>query len=196
MTAHVCGIDFGKTVFHLVGLSKEGHFVVKKRFSRQQLLTCTANMPVCLIGMEACSGAHFWPGSCCPKAYRQADSGRVCSPFREVEQERLCRCEAIAGAVQWPTMRFAPIKNEAQLDMRSAARFPSPRSPYNTLPISSNRAKPVSSLAVTSSKPPPGSCCSRAAPCCSTLARAIARSGARTRPAQSRDAESHSRPPA
>jgi transposase len=59
MTVHVCGIDIGKTVFHLVGLSKEGHIVVKKRFTRKQLITYTVNMPGCLIGMEACAGAHF-----------------------------------------------------------------------------------------------------------------------------------------
>ncbi len=39
MKVHVCGIDVGKTVFHLVGLSKEGHIVTKKRFSRKQLVT-------------------------------------------------------------------------------------------------------------------------------------------------------------
>lgn len=59
MTTHVCGIDIGKTVFHLIGLSKEGHIVVKKRLSRKQLITHSVNMPACLIGMEACSGAHF-----------------------------------------------------------------------------------------------------------------------------------------
>jgi len=59
MTAHVCGIDIGKTVFHLIGLSKEGHIVIKKRLTRKQLITHTVNMPACLIGMEACSGAHF-----------------------------------------------------------------------------------------------------------------------------------------
>ncbi len=59
MTAHVCGIDIGKTVFHLIGLSKEGHIVVKKRFSRKQLIRHTVNIPACLIGMEACPGSHF-----------------------------------------------------------------------------------------------------------------------------------------
>ncbi len=59
MTAHVCGIDLGKTVFHLVGMSEQGHIAVKKRLSRKQLITYTANMPTCLIGMEACAGAHF-----------------------------------------------------------------------------------------------------------------------------------------
>ena len=41
MKVHVCGIDIGKTVFHLVGLSKEGHILTKKRFSRKQLFTFT-----------------------------------------------------------------------------------------------------------------------------------------------------------
>ncbi len=59
MKVHVCGIDIGKTVFHLVGLSKEGHIVTKKRFSRKQLVTFTVNLPTCLIGIEACPGAHF-----------------------------------------------------------------------------------------------------------------------------------------
>ena len=59
MTTHVCGIYLGKTVFHLVGFSKEGHIILKKRCNRKQLPTYTANMPTCLIGMEACPGAHF-----------------------------------------------------------------------------------------------------------------------------------------
>jgi hypothetical protein len=41
MTAHVCGIDIGKTVFHLIGLSKEGQIVAEKRFTRKQLITHT-----------------------------------------------------------------------------------------------------------------------------------------------------------
>ncbi len=45
MKVYVCGIHIGKTVFHLVGLSKEGHIVTKRRFNRKQLLTHTVNMP-------------------------------------------------------------------------------------------------------------------------------------------------------
>jgi transposase len=59
MKVHVCGIDIGKTVFHLVVLSRAGHIVTKKRFSRKQLITFTVNMSSCLIGIEACPGAHF-----------------------------------------------------------------------------------------------------------------------------------------
>ena len=59
MELHTIGIDLGKTVFHLVGLNQRGGVVVRKKFSRKQLLQFTANLQVELIGMEACGGAHF-----------------------------------------------------------------------------------------------------------------------------------------
>ncbi|MGA3127638.1 MAG: hypothetical protein ABSD13_13060 [Candidatus Korobacteraceae bacterium] len=59
MRLHTIGIDLGKTVFHLVGLNLRGKVVVRKKFSRKQLLHYTANLHVELLGMEACGGAHF-----------------------------------------------------------------------------------------------------------------------------------------
>jgi transposase len=59
MEIHTVGIDIGKTVFNLVGLSAEGELVVLKKFSRNQLLHFTANLRAGLIGMEACGGSHF-----------------------------------------------------------------------------------------------------------------------------------------
>ena len=53
------GIDLGKNTFHLIGLSKEGAIVMQAKLSRSQLGRRLCNMPRCLIGMEACSGAHF-----------------------------------------------------------------------------------------------------------------------------------------
>jgi len=53
MNLHAIGIDLGKTVFHLVGLSQTGAVVVRKKFSRTQLLCFTSNVCVDLIGMEA-----------------------------------------------------------------------------------------------------------------------------------------------
>ena len=53
------GIDLGKTTFHLVALDERGQVVIRKKFSRPQLLAYTANLQSSLIGMEACSGAHF-----------------------------------------------------------------------------------------------------------------------------------------
>ena len=59
MELHTIGIDLGKTSFHLVALNERGEVVLRKQFSRAQLLRFTANRRVHLIGMEACGGAHF-----------------------------------------------------------------------------------------------------------------------------------------
>ena len=59
MELHKIDIDLGKTVFHQVGLNLRGEVVVRKKFSRKQLLHFTANLQVEAIGMEACGGAHF-----------------------------------------------------------------------------------------------------------------------------------------
>jgi transposase len=57
-TVAVLGIDIGKNVFHLIGLNKRGAIVLRQKLSRGQLEARLANMPPCLIGMEACVGAH------------------------------------------------------------------------------------------------------------------------------------------
>jgi hypothetical protein len=54
----VVGIDIGKNSFHVVGLNQHGAIVVRQRWSRGQVESRFANMPPCLIGMEACVGAH------------------------------------------------------------------------------------------------------------------------------------------
>ena len=57
-TVTTIGIDIGKNTFHLVGLDQRGAIVLQLKTSREQLARRLANLPRCLIGMEACSGAH------------------------------------------------------------------------------------------------------------------------------------------
>jgi transposase len=52
------GIDIGKNSFHVVGLDQRGAIVLRQKWSRGQVEARLANMPPCLIGMEACVGAH------------------------------------------------------------------------------------------------------------------------------------------
>jgi len=52
------GIDLGKTTFHLVALGEQNKVLLRKKFSRPQLLAYTATLPAAFIG-EACAGAHF-----------------------------------------------------------------------------------------------------------------------------------------
>jgi transposase len=123
MTAHVCGIDIGKTVFHLIGLSKEGQIVIKKRFTRKQLITHMANMPACSIGMEACPGAHFLARVLRAQGHEvKLMPAEYVRPFVKSNKNDYVDAEAIAEAVQRPTMRFVPIKSEAQLDLQALHR--------------------------------------------------------------------------
>ena len=54
----VIGIDIGKNSFHVVGQDTRGQIVLRQKWSRHQVEARFANMPPCLIGMEACVGAH------------------------------------------------------------------------------------------------------------------------------------------
>ena len=57
-TVAVLGIDIGKNTFHLIGLGKHDAIVLRLKLSRGQVEARLANLPPCLIGMEACVGAH------------------------------------------------------------------------------------------------------------------------------------------
>jgi transposase len=54
----VIGIDISKNSFHIVGRDQRGAIVLRRKWSRGQVETRLANLPPCLIGMEACVGAH------------------------------------------------------------------------------------------------------------------------------------------
>jgi transposase len=123
MEIHALGIDLGKTVFHVVGLDSSGQVVIRKRCSRKQLLAFTANLQVQVIGMEACSGAHFLG-----RALRQQGHevrlmpAQYVKPYVKTNKSDYLDAEAIAEAVQRPRMRFVPIKTEEQLDLQALHR--------------------------------------------------------------------------
>jgi len=54
----VIGIEIGKNSFHIVGQDRRGALVLRQKWSRGQVEARLANLPPCLIGMEACTGAH------------------------------------------------------------------------------------------------------------------------------------------
>ena len=60
MNVTTIGIDLAKTVFSIHGTNQHGKVVVRKRLNRPKLLAFFAQLPPSLIGMEACSGAHYW----------------------------------------------------------------------------------------------------------------------------------------
>src|SRR5579862_3202069 len=117
------GIDLGKTTFHLVALGASGKVLVKKKFTQKQLLAFTANMQTALIGLEACSGAHFLG-----RALRQQGHdvrlipAQFVKPFVKSNKNDFVDAEAIAEAVERKNMRFVPIKTDDQLDLQAIHR--------------------------------------------------------------------------
>src|ERR1700735_4923675 len=123
MDLHSIGIDLGKTVFHLVGLNPAGAVVVRKKFSRTQLLRFTVNVQVDLIGMEACAGSHYLGRALREQGHEvRLMPAQYVKPFVKTNKNDFIDAEAIAEAVSRPTMRFVPIKTDEQLDMQSLHR--------------------------------------------------------------------------
>jgi transposase len=123
MELHAIGIDLGKTVFHLVGVNLRGEVVVRKKFSRKQLLHFTANLQVELIGMEACGGAHFLGRALREQGHEvRLMPAQYVKPYVKTNKSDYIDAEAIAEAVGRPKMRFVPIKSDDQLDLQSLHR--------------------------------------------------------------------------
>ena len=123
MKIHTIGIDLGKTSFHLVGLNERGEVIVRKHFSRAQLLRFTANRKVHVIGMEACGGSHFLGRALQEQGHKvRLIPAQYVKPYVKTNKSDFIDAEAIAEAVGRPTMRFVPIKSDDQLDLQSLHR--------------------------------------------------------------------------
>lgn len=123
MKIHTIGVDLGKTKFHIVGLNERGEVVVRKQFSRAQLLRFTANRKVHLIGMEACGGSHFLGRALQQQGHEvRLIPAQYVKPYVKTNKSDYIDAEAIAEAVGRPTMRFVPIKSDDQLDLQSLHR--------------------------------------------------------------------------
>ena len=122
-TVATMGIDIGKNSFHVVGLDQRGAIVLRQKWSRGQIEARLAAMPPCLIGMEACVGAHHLSrklqsyghdARLMPAKYVRAYCKGQKNDFRDAE--------AIAEAVQRPTMKFVATKTADQLDLQALHR--------------------------------------------------------------------------
>ncbi len=117
------GIDLGKTTFHLVALSAAGKVLLRKKFTLKQLITFTANMQISLIGMEACSGAHFLGRALREQGHDvKLIPAQFVKPFVKSNKNDFLDAEAIAEAVDRQNMRFVPIKTDDQLDLQALHR--------------------------------------------------------------------------
>lgn len=109
------GIDLAKHVFQVHGVDSTGKALLKKQLRRDQLATFMVQFPACLVGMEACGGAHFWA-----RKFRQMGhqvrlmAPQFVKPYVKSNKNDRADAEAICEAVARPTMRFVAIKTPDQ----------------------------------------------------------------------------------
>lgn len=124
MNITTVGIDLAKNVFSVHGVDTHGKVMLKKTLTRSKLLECFANLPPCLIGMEACSGAHHWARALRAQGHdARIIAPRFVIPYRKSGKNDGNDAEAICEAVSRPAMRFVPIKSVEQQAVLSLHRI-------------------------------------------------------------------------
>src|SRR5262245_48847581 len=119
----VIGIDIGKNSFHIVGQDRRGALVLRQKWSRGQVEARLANLPPCLIGMEACTGAHHLSRKLQALGHNaRLMPAKYVRPYCKGDKNDYRDAEAIAEAVQRPTMRFVATKTADQLDLQALHR--------------------------------------------------------------------------
>ena len=119
----VVGIDIGKNSFRIVGHDERGAIVLRQKWSRGQVEARFANMPPCLIGMEACVGAHHLSRKLKALGHdARLMPAKYVRPYSKGQKNDFRDAEAIAEAVQRPTMKFVATKTADQLDLQALHR--------------------------------------------------------------------------
>ena len=123
MKIAVLGIDLGKNVCSVVGLDASGAVVLRRRVRRDTLIDLVAKLPVCIVGMEACCGAHHLARLFTALGHNvRLMSPEYVRPYVKAQKNDDRDAEGIAEAATRPTMRFVEMKTEAQLDMQTLHR--------------------------------------------------------------------------
>ena len=119
------GIDPGKNILHLVGLDARGEIVLREKVARAKIVSRLANMPPCLIGIEAGMGTHYVTRELLALGHDVRQVPPVyAKPFRQTHKNDFRDAHAIAEAVQRPTTRCVPPKTDEQLDLQALHRVP------------------------------------------------------------------------
>jgi transposase len=106
------GFDVAKTIFQIHGVDEQGRVAVRKQLKRTQVLTYFANLTPCLIGMEACGGAHYWARQLAGFGHTvKLIAPQFVKPYVKTNKNDAADAEAICEAVARPNMRFVPVKS-------------------------------------------------------------------------------------
>ena len=123
METTTVGIDLAKSVFVAHGVDQRGKVALRKSLKRDQVLPFFANLPPCLIGMEACGSAHYWARKLQELGHTvKLMAPQFVKPYVKTNKNDAADAEAICEAVARPNMRFVPIKNAEQQAVLSVHR--------------------------------------------------------------------------
>jgi transposase len=118
------GLDLAKNVFHVVGCNEHGKIVRKRMLKRSQVLTYFANLPVSLVGMEACASAHHWARELGTLGHEvRLIPPQYVKPYVRGNKNDYNDALAIAEAVVRPEMRFVGVKTPEQQDIQALHRL-------------------------------------------------------------------------
>jgi transposase len=109
------GLDLAKNVFQAHGVAANGEILFRRKLRRSEVIEFFRDLPPCLVGMEACAGAHHWARelSALGHTVRLMPAIYV-KPYAKRGKSDAIDAEAICEAVTRPTMRFVEIKNANQ----------------------------------------------------------------------------------
>ena len=120
----VLGVDLSKNSIQLHGINESGKPALKKKFSRNKVTAFIAKLPPCLIGLEACGGAHYWVRTFTKFGHEvRMIAPQFVKPYVKSNKNDAVDAEAICEAVQRPSMRFVPNKSIEQQDIQSMHRI-------------------------------------------------------------------------
>lgn len=120
MTITTIGLDLAKNVFQVHGVDERGAVVLRKQLKRDQVASFFARLQPCLIGIEACGGAHFWAAKLGALGHRvKMMAPQFVKPYVKTNKNDSLDAEAICEAVARPNMRFVPVKTPEQQSVLS-----------------------------------------------------------------------------
>ena len=111
MEVSTIGLDLGKRVFQVHGVDASGAVVVRKRLRRGEVLRFFGGLPGCLVGMEACAGAHYWARELQGLGHEvRLMPPSYVKPYVKRGKTDAADAAAICEAVGRPSMRFVAVK--------------------------------------------------------------------------------------
>ncbi len=123
MQIAVLGIDLGKNSCSVAGLDATGRVVLRRRMRRDGVVKLAAELPACVVAMEACCGAHHLGRVLQGQGHTVLlMSPEYVRPYVKAQKNDDRDAEAIAEAATRPTMRFVELKSEGQLDLQMLHR--------------------------------------------------------------------------